>query len=166
MPFYGSIELRGLNGKTTTKRWKLNQTGSDGPAFVAAKAKIEAIASALQAITNAVTQDVGVSFVTETYAAGAGDLTEQALVNVWAEDTSTATDVLAISQVYVPAPVVGIFMDTSGSGYDIVDRTDAGLQTFIDALSAGAFISDNETIDTGTAVNGIENGRRVTRKSS
>jgi len=168
MPFYGSVELRGLNGKTTTKRWKLQTTGTDGTAFVAAKAALDAIVAELDPITNATVNDVTVSFITETYAVGAGDLTEQALVNVWAEDPANALDVLAISQIYVPAPVVGVFQAASGAGLDIVDINDADLIAYVDALSTNAYISDHEVIDTGTgpSANGMENGKRVTRKSS
>jgi len=168
MPFYGSVELRGLNGKTTTKRWKLQTTGVDGAAFVAAKAALDAIVAELDPITEATINDVTVSFVTEAYVAGLGDLTKQALVNVWAEDPANAIDVLAISQVYVPAPVIGVFTGASGTAMDIVDINDADLVAFIDALATNAYISDHEVIDTGTgpSANGIENGKRVTRKSS
>jgi len=109
-------------------------------------------------------QDKSVSYVIENYAAGLGDLSKQALVNVWAEDPENTLDVLAISQVFIPAPVDTLFMAASGSGYNDVDPSDALLQEFINMLAAGAYISDHEVIDTGTAVNGIENGRRVSRK--
>jgi len=165
MPFFGSIEFRGLNGKLTTRRWKLQTTGTDGTAFEAAVAALDAIKDEIDPITEASINDVTVSFVTEAYVVGAGDLTKNALLNVWAEDPANAIDVLAISQVYVPAPVIGIFQGTSGTAMDIVDVNDADLQAFVDALAANAYISDHEVIDTGTAVNGIENGRRVTRKA-
>ena len=165
MPFFGTIELRGLNGKVTQKRWQLQTTGTDGAAFEAAVAALDAIRDELDPITEASINDVTVSYVTEAYVVGAGDLTKQALVNVWAEDPNNPIDVLSISQVYVPAPVIGVFQGTSGEAMDIVDRNDADLQAFITALSENAFISDMEVIDTGTAVNGIENGRRVTRKA-
>ena len=166
MAWYGSSEWRGLNGKITTKRWKLQQNAADGAAFVAAKAAHDAIVSAMDIITDSVLQDKSVTYTEENYAVGVGDITEQALINVWAEDPANALDVLAISQVYVPAPNIGVFLDTSGANMDVVDRNDANLQGFIDAIEAGAYISDHEVIDTGAAVNGIENGRRVRRKSS
>lgn len=165
MPWYAFQELRGLNGKTTMKRWKLQATGMDGAGFTAALAAKNDIVGALNAITNATNQDSGVTWVNEGYNVGVGDLTEQALVNVWAEDPENEIDVLAISQVYVPAPNIGIFQGPSGAAMDIVDVNDANLQAYIDALSTHAYISDNEVIDVGTAVNGIENGKRVTRKS-
>jgi len=166
MAFYGFSEWRGLDGRTTRKTFRLQTTTTDPveSQFTEAQLGNSAIVTALGAITNATVQDVGVSYVVEAYNAGAGDLTEQALVNVWAEDPDNELDVLSISQVYIPAPVVGIFLGASGSNYNKVDPSDAALQTFIDALAAQAYISDMEIIDTGTAVNGIENGRRVTRK--
>lgn len=166
MPWYGSSEWRGLNGKKTTKRFKLQQTGSDGAAFLAAKTAHDEIVSSLSDITNATLQDTSVSYVVEAYNVGVGDITEQALLNVWSEDPLNNLDVLAVSQLYVPAPNIGIFQDSSGEGMDIVDRNDGNLQAFVSAVAAGAFISDHEVIDTGAAAGGIENGRRVTRKSS
>lgn len=164
--WYGFSEWRGLDGRVTRKTYRLKTTVADpiDEQFAEAEAGNSAISSALLAITNATVQDTGVTYVVEAYNAGAGDLSEQALVNVWAEDLENPLDVLAISQIFIPAPVVGIFLGASGSNYNKVDPTDAALQTFIDALSTYAYISDMETIDTGTAVNGIENGRRVTRK--
>jgi len=166
MAFFGFSEWRGLDGRVTRKTYKLQTTVGDTieEQFTEAVAGNDSITTALGAITNATIQDTGVSYVIEAYNPGQGDLTEQALVNVWAVDPDNPLDVLSISQVFVPAPVVGIFLGASGSNYNKVDPTDAALQTFIDALAANAFISDLEVIDVGTAVNGIENGRRVTRK--
>jgi hypothetical protein len=155
-----------MNGKVTTKRFKLQQTGSDGAAFLAAKTAHDEIAAALSDITNATLQDKTVSYVLESYNIGVGDITEQGLLNVWAEDPANANDALAISQVYVPAPNIGIFQGASGAAMDIVDVNDGNLQAFVSAIAAGAFISDNEVIDTGAAAGGIESGKRVTRKSS
>jgi len=165
MPFYGSVELRGLNGKTTVKRWKLQQTGATGADFIAAQTAFDNIVTALSLCTSATVQDVTVSYVVEAYNVGLGKLTDNALLNVWAEDPANAFDALALSQQYIPAPVIGLFVGSTGANMDIVDVNDTDLHGFIDALAAGAFISDHEVIDTGTAVNGIENGRRITRKS-
>jgi len=165
MAWYGTVELRALNGKTTTKRWKLQEDGTDGTAFTAAQLLFADIVSALDAITEATLQDQTISYVVEEYNVGLGDITEQALVNVWAEDPANALDVLAISQQYIPAPIVGIFVGSTGSNRDIVDVLDLPLQAYIDALAVGAYISDHEVIDTGAGTNGMENGRRVTRKS-
>jgi len=166
MPFYGTSEWRGLDGRTTTKRWKLQTTVSNTieQQFTEAVGLHNDIVAALDDITEATLQDKSVSYVIENYAAGLGKIHEHALVNVWAQDPANSLDVLAISQVYVPAPVIGIFMAASGSGINDVDPSDGLLQTFIQTLSDGAYISDHEVIDVGTAVAGIENGRRVTRK--
>lgn len=168
MAWFGTSEWRGLNGKITTKRFQIKvDTGTPVPSqFAEAVTNHDAIVAALDNITDATLQDKAVSYTVQSYAIGVGDITESALLNVWAEDVDNDIDVLAISQLYVPAPNIGIFMGTSGADMDIVDRSDAQLQAFVDAVAAGAYISDHETIDTGTAVNGIENGRRVRRKSS
>jgi hypothetical protein len=165
MAWYGTIELRALNGKVTTKRWKMQNAAADGAAFLAVLSDLQDIASALTPITNATIQDIGVQYLIEAYNAGAGDITEQALINVWAEDPANSLDVLALSQQYIPAPVIGLFAGTSGALMDQVDINDAALGVYVDALAAGAFVSDHEVIDTGAGSNGMENGRRVTRKS-
>lgn len=168
MPFYGSSEWRGLNGKTTVKRFKL-QTTTSNPVedqFTEALGRHDDIVSALDVITDATLQDKSVSYVVEAYNVGVGDITESALLNVWAQDPINTVDALAISQLYVPAPNIGIFVGSSGADMDIVDRADGQLQDFIQAVADGAYISDHEVIDVGTAVQGMENGRRVRRKSS
>jgi len=165
MPFFGFVELRGLNGKTTRKEWKMQQTGTDGAAFTAALDGLIDIKDALDNITEATVQDYGVRYVVEGYTIGLGDLTEQALVNIWAEDPLNTLDALAISQVYIPAPVAGLFVAASGANMDVVDVADSALQSYIGVLAAEAFVSDHEVIDTGAGTAGMENGRRVTRKS-
>jgi len=158
----GFSEWRGLDGRTTRRQYQLQVPGSDGAAFVAALDANNVIVTALDFITEATLNDSGVTYVTELYTIGLGSLTQHALVNVWAVG-SDPLDVLSIAQLDIPAPVVGIFQSTSGSGYNVVDATDAALQAFVDAISQNAYISDLEIIDTGTAINGIENGRRVSR---
>jgi len=166
MPIYGFSEWRGIDGRTTRKTYRLQEVVSDPleDRLIQAVSDNDAIVTALAVITEATLQDKGISYVVENYEPGAGKINEHALINVWAEDPENDLDVLSISQVFVPAPIPGIFMGTSGKPYNQVDPSDADLQVFIDALSNFALISDMEKIDVGAAVNGIEDGRRVSRK--
>jgi len=166
MAWFGFIELRGLDGKLTRKSWQLQVAGADGAAFTAALAAIDAIKNALDPVTQATTQDVGVTYAVPEYQVGLGILEQQALINVWAEDPDNATDVLALSQIYIPAPVIGIMVATTGPNMKVVDVNDTDLQAYVDALSTYAYISDMEVIDTGAGTGGIENGRRITRKGN
>ncbi|GAI34776.1 unnamed protein product, partial [marine sediment metagenome] len=51
----------------------------------------------------------------------------------------------------VPAPVIGIFKDTTGFGADEVDITDADLVTYMDLFKSGqeCYISDGEDLNKG-----------------
>jgi len=155
------VTLRDQYDRTVRKVWNLE---TNIATYADAEVARGALVSALGAITEATTNDSGVTEITEAFVAGAGELHVQALINVWAEDPETAADVLAISQIFVPAPIPGIFMGATGNDALIVDRNDAGLQTYIDALAQYALVSDMEVIDTGAGINGMKNGRRVNRK--
>ena len=164
MAWYGFSDWRGLDGRVTRKTYMLQEMAITGVAFENALAQAEAITNALDAVTEATLQDFGVTHVEPLYQAGLGNISVRALVNVWAEDTENPNDVLSISSIDIPAPVVTIFQGTSGAAYNVVDPADTLLQAFVNALSDNALISDMEKIDTGAGVAGIENGRRVTRK--
>lgn len=62
----------------------------------------------------------------------------------------------------IPAPNVGIFTGTTGPAFNIVDISDAALQTFLQLFdgSGPVTISDGESIVVSSAV-----GRRVHKKS-
>jgi len=158
---------RGLDNRVSRVEWDLGDLAAEGTIdqqFLEANVRRQALASAMLVITNATPNDGGVVYVDAAFVAGAGDLTEKALINVWAQNVEDATDVLAISQIYIPAPKVGIFLAASGKNYNNIDMNDADLQVYIDALSVNAKISDGETIDTAAGINGMDSGRRVTRK--
>jgi len=66
----------------------------------------------------------------------------------------------------VPAPSDGIFVDTSGANWNVVDTTDVDLNAYIDEFqtTGGSFtISDGEFIDDTTP---LVAGKRISRRSS
>lgn len=161
MSWQAWVELRDSYDRTTRKTWKLE---TNIATYADADVARAALVAALGAITESSVNDSGVTETIELFAGGAGELHVQALINVWAEDPENAEDVLAISQIFVPAPVAGIFVGATGNDALIVDRNDAALQTYVDALALYTLISDMEVIDTGAGINGMKNGRRVNRK--
>ena len=63
----------------------------------------------------------------------------------------------------IPAPVVGIFTDASGAGYNIVDTSDALVLAYAALFEDGtgqATISDGETL-VAPVSNALDGGRRV-----
>jgi len=164
--FYGFSDWRGLDGRVSRKVWRLRTTVASAPdvQFQEALDANDTIVAALDPITEATLNNKGVNYVSEVFTAGLGDLSEQALLNVWAQDPMNTLDALAVSQVFVPAPVPTIFQGASGEDYNKIDRADGLLAAFVSALADYAYVSDMETIDFGAGVNGMKNGRRVTRK--
>lgn len=68
--------------------------------------------------------------------------------------------------IQMPAPVDGMFAGSSGPTFDVVDVTDADLNTWLDMFqtTGGSFtISDGETLD--DAANPAVSGRRIFRKT-
>jgi hypothetical protein len=78
------------------------------------------------------------------------------------EDDPTAVE--HVSQIFIPAPVIGIFSAPTGALRDVVDVTDADLTQYVQQLSQHAYVSDGETIQTASGDDGMLNGRRVIRK--
>lgn len=64
----------------------------------------------------------------------------------------------------IPAPVIGLFTAPTGSGANVVDVSDAALNTFIDVFETGgiATLSDGETLNPTTP---IDSGKRISAKS-
>jgi len=155
------VELRDTYDRTIRKTWKLAPTVTS---YAAAEAARAALVSALAVITEATVNDSGVTETQEQFTAGAGELHVQALINVWAEDPANDDDVLAISPLYVPAPVPGIFVGSTGNDALVVDRNDTALQNYINQIASYTLISDMEVLDTAAGINGMKNGRRVNRK--
>jgi len=162
----GKIKLKGLNGKTLSKTYDLGEfTGADfGAEALLAQSALGQISGALGDVTQAEIAEESLSNVVPYTVGGLGDLFENAMVNVWTLDEDDPTALEHISQIYIPAPVDSIFQTPSGPGHDIVDVTNATLEQYVEQVADHAFVSDGETIQQGSGVDGMIDGRRVVRK--
>jgi len=166
--FLGGWKLRGANGKTVFKSIDLGVI-TDTPAaaeYGEAVNRMGLLRTALEAVTDAVVAEERIASLAVLSAAtpAEGDLFENALVNVWTLNTEDANAIEHISQIYIPAPTIGLFQTATGPGRDVVDTADADLTSWVAALAANAEVSDGETIQTGTGTNGMSDGRRVVKK--
>lgn len=87
-------------------------------------------------------------------AAGGGAIAQEARVSVYLDSPEPSTD--KFWPMRIPSPIAAALDGQA------VDLTNATLQAFVDALDAGAFVSDRETIDVAQGVNGMKlNSGRV-----
>jgi len=167
--FYGAVTLKDINEDKSTKIYDLgvfDSSGNEGQEFEDALGALDQIVGALSPITNADIVETTIRGVVSTFdLPGAGDLSEQALINVYVTDPEQALDPIHMAQTYVPAPVDGVFMTPTGPGHKIVDVSDTALVQYIDQLAQHAFISDKEVIQVTSGNDGMKSGRRVTRKT-
>lgn len=153
--------MKGANGKVRPKYFNLGDfvTGTPEGDYAAALNAANQITGALANVTQATISEVTLTSIVSTSAvAGAGDLFNQALVNVHLDAAGDK-----IAQVYIPAALVDIFVGASGAALDVVDVADAALVQYIQQLSQHSEISDGEQIDT-TLQNGINSGKRYSQK--
>lgn len=165
--FDGYAVLKGADDRTQRMIFHMGTFTdiSAGAEFLLAKSALDDITGALEAVTDAELIQTGVVEVGAVAStAGAGDLFEKALVNVWAINEEDPEDVEAKAQIYIPAPTIGIFQTATGPGRNRVDVSDAALQQYVQQLAQHALISDGETIQEGSGVAGMDSGRRVVRK--
>lgn len=162
--FVGHAILRGLNNRTLRKTYDLGDfTGAT--AYADASNAMTQITGALEAVTDATLAEWGLTSVEDSSAAaGAGDLFENAMVNVYSLDEDDATAVEHVSQIYIPAASIDIFSAATGELRDIVDITDAALTQYVQQLAQHGYISDGETIQVGSGDDGMLNGKRVIKK--
>lgn len=165
-----SVVLKALNDRTVSKEYDLGEF--DGVTleeeFGEANNAAVQIVGALEDVTEAtiVKQTLSYVILDNVAATGGGDVTEYALLNVWTLDEDDPTAVEHISQHYIPAPAQGIFEGISGKDRDRIDRTDSDLAQYVQQVAQHAFISDGETIQEASGINGMDSGKRITRKYS
>jgi hypothetical protein len=152
--------MKGANGKIVNKVFDLGDFTSGTPAgdYGLAENAATQIAGALAAVTDATLSQVTLTGLVSTDAgAGAGDVFENAMINTFLDAAGEK-----VTQIYVPAPLQGIFLAAAGVNRDVVDTGDADLIQYIQQLSQHAFVSDGEQIDV-TVNSGMKNGVRVVR---
>ena len=158
--FSATVHFKGANNKTIKRYVDLGDftTGTPSGDYAAALAAITQIVGAVEAVTDAVVSLVTLTgVVQESAAAGAGDIFENAQLNVFLDAAGEKK-----TQWFLPAPSIGVFLAAEGVNRDVVDTGDADIIQLVQQLSQHAYISDGEQIDT-TVNNGIENGVRVVR---
>jgi len=166
-----NLQLKGANDRVVPKTYDLGifDGASAEVEFGEANNAMTQIVGALEAITEAtiIKQTLTLSVVDNAAAAGGGDVTEYAMLNVWTLDVDDPTAVEHLAQHYVPAPVIGVFVGATGKDRDRIDRSDADLAQYVQQVAEHAFISDGETIQyPGSGVNGMDSGKRITKQYS
>lgn len=162
------LTLRGANGRTRPLTLDMGIfTGVDaGAEYLEAVTAAGQITGALDAVTDAIIAERRIQSVEllSTAVPAAADLFENAMVNVHSLDENDPDALAHIAQIYIPAPVIGVFQTATGPGRDIVDVNDADLTQYVQQLEQHALISDGETIQVSLGVGGMVDGRRVVRK--
>lgn len=155
--YEGKIVLIDEQGIKTTLTYDMGTTvGADvaaefGPVF----SELEAIATALAAVTTANLFEVGMYFrddTNETQSLPAeAEVPEEAAISV---HLVAEPDAAKLGQLRIPAPVDGIFLADGVT----VDTGNALVQAYVAAVAAAATISDGETIVTARGDGGLEKG--------
>jgi hypothetical protein len=153
--FWLVVTLRDNGGNETTKTYQMVAADADTAATDAA-----AVLTALNAVTDAVVVSY---FAYERFIEAAfsypGDGVQ--VENLALLDFDLVDHPEKTATVTIPAPNIGIFVASSGSGANIVDTSDAALVTFRDLFRTGGklLISDGEVAES------LVRGRRIHRKS-
>jgi len=158
--FSARLDFKGANGKIVKRYLDLGDftTGTPGGDYDAAVSALNQIAGAYAAVTDAtIAQSTLTSIVSTSAVAGAGDVFENAMVNVYLDAAGEK-----VSQLYWPAPTIDIFLAAAGVNRDVLDTADADVIQLVQQFSQHAFVSDGEQINT-TVNNGIKNGVRDVR---
>lgn len=126
---------------------------------------ITAVLTALNAVTDArvVSYSLGQAFAEDAdfYGASGSEVENVALISAKV-DSATPGKVVSMR---IPAPVIGIFEAAQGEGKNIVDVSDADLQTYLTLFDSGVItISDGEHIEDPTTVGNFK-GKRIHRAS-
>lgn len=156
--FTAKIVFEGANGKTRPRYFDLGDftTGTPGGDYDAAVSAITQIAGAFGPVTDAAIRKVELTGIVseDTVTPGGGDVYENALVNTYLDAGGVKQ-----TQLYWPAPAIGIFQGAAGAARDKLDITNADVIQLVQQYSQHAFVSDGEQIDT-TIQNGIDSGYR------
>jgi hypothetical protein len=159
--FTATATLVGQNGKEVKRFFDLGDftEGTAAADYAAAEAAIGQITAALAAITDAALRRVTLTAVQfeDLVTPGGGDVFENALLNLYLDAAGEK-----VTQHYVPAPVIGVFLATDGKNRDVIDTGDVDLVQYVQQLSQHAFVSDGEQVDV-TVNDGIESGVRSVR---
>ena len=158
MPVYlYRVELQGATpGDKSSLTFNLGDLVDEPAALI----KQSAIRSALIAVTLAnIRRETLINVLSEdNQLPAAGDTYERAVV---ACHLNAPAEAEKIHNVYIPAPEA--LFEADGQ---TVDKTDAELVAYIQALADNALVSDGEAINTASGTNGIKDGYKSVRQKS
>lgn len=159
--FTATVTLVGANNKEVKRYFDLGDFTEGTPAadYAAADNALTQIVGALDTITDAAVRRATLTAVhtEDLVTAGGGDVFENAMINVFLDAAGEK-----VGQLYVPAPVIGIFLAATGKNRDVLDTADADLIQYVQQIEQHAYISDGEQVDV-TVNNGIDSGVRTVR---
>lgn len=142
-------------GNQITKTWELR-----GATAVDAAADAATIRAAFNAITDSVevAYSIGERFEENSISYPAAGVENENKASL----TLLLTTGNKKANIKVPAPVIGIFMNATGPGANVVDILDVDLNTYTDVFKVGgeAFVSDGEDLDF------LLSGKRIHAKSA
>lgn len=142
-------------GNQITKTWQLRSADAAAAAIDGA-----AIRAAFNAITGAVevAYSIGERFEENSISYPAAGVENENKASL----TLLLTTGNKKANIKIPAPVIGIFMNATGPGANVVDILDVDLNTYTDVFkdAAEAYVSDGEDLDF------LLSGKRVHSKST
>jgi len=154
--WFGTITMADNGGNQITKTWDLTAADAATAAtdFAVVKAAFNTISDSVE-----VASSLGERFENDdiTYPAAGVNNQDKASITV------RLTTGNKKANLKVPAPVIGIFMNTTGPGADVVDILDADLNTYLDIFETDgeATLSDGEVMDdplSGKRISAKHNG--------
>lgn len=162
---YLNVVLADEAGNKSTVRINLSYADLAALSAGVTAGDIDDILTALNAVTDArvVSYNMGESYAEDAdfYGASGSEVENVALISAKIDSAvpgKTAT-------FRIPAPNIGIFEATQGEGKNIVDITDAALQTYLALFDTGVCrVSDGEIIE-NPATAGNFKGKRIHRGS-
>jgi len=165
--FILKVQITGSDEKKSTLTYNLQDinTGTPGGDFEAAIANSAIVTNALDAICLGEITHTWLNYTIDVSGSipAAGDSTDVFQVAQIVTALNTALELKKTALVNIPCPDIAIFEGVVGTPRDLVDRNNANLQTFINALAANVTVSDGEIIQVATGINGMYSGRRVPR---
>lgn len=154
--FFLSVQLVDGGDNTSVLRYEL--TAAD---YATAVTDTAIILAALQAITDAVVRKYSINHVygeaAFSFPAATVQVENKASITVLLEGNDNKK-----ANIKIPAPVIGLFVDATGGGSNVVDLSDADLVTYFTLFTTGneCLLSDGEVADS------MVSGKRIHAKSN
>lgn len=165
LAFTYTIILRGTDNEKSTLNYDLGTIteGTNGECFDVALSAAASLRAALDEITDAFVAEESLHHIIseDSQLPAAADVFEEALISV---HLNPPVDAEKVHPIRVPAPVIGMFIGTTGAARDVVDVTDLALQEYVLELASNFYLSDGEQVNTTHPNAGIKRGFRNIRK--